>query len=123
MPLPDEARDLRFLRRELAACVIGSFAGMLACGQQLAFGAPRLRLGLEPLDEDVDHVRGAVGAPVIVEYGDYEWVDRGTFLLSVRTHAPTRARDEAGREGKFVRGLDAGGGGVRYPSRLRAAPA
>jgi protein-disulfide isomerase len=27
---------------------------------------------LDPLDEDVDHVRGPVGAPVIVEYGDYE---------------------------------------------------
>ncbi len=27
---------------------------------------------LEPLDEHVDHVRGPVGAPLIVEYGDYE---------------------------------------------------
>jgi protein-disulfide isomerase len=27
---------------------------------------------LEPLDEHVDHVRGEVGAPVILEYGDYE---------------------------------------------------
>src|SRR6201997_482663 len=27
---------------------------------------------LEPLDEDVDHVRGEPGAPVILEYGDYE---------------------------------------------------
>ena len=27
---------------------------------------------VEPLDEHVDHVRGEVGAPVILEYGDYE---------------------------------------------------
>ena len=27
---------------------------------------------VEPLDEQVDHVRGAAGAPVILEYGDYE---------------------------------------------------
>jgi protein-disulfide isomerase len=27
---------------------------------------------LEPLDEGIDHVRGEVGAPVILEYGDYE---------------------------------------------------
>jgi protein-disulfide isomerase len=27
---------------------------------------------LEPLDEHVDHVRGPVAAPLIVEYGDYE---------------------------------------------------
>jgi protein-disulfide isomerase len=27
---------------------------------------------LEPLDETVDHVRGAAGAPVILMYGDYE---------------------------------------------------
>jgi protein-disulfide isomerase len=27
---------------------------------------------VEPLDEDVDHVRGERGAPVILEYGDYE---------------------------------------------------
>jgi protein-disulfide isomerase len=27
---------------------------------------------LEPLDEQVDHVRGEAGAPVILEYGDYE---------------------------------------------------
>ena len=27
---------------------------------------------LEPLDEAVDHVRGATGAPVILVYGDYE---------------------------------------------------
>jgi protein-disulfide isomerase len=27
---------------------------------------------LEPLDEQVDHVRGPAGAPVILEYGDYE---------------------------------------------------
>jgi protein-disulfide isomerase len=27
---------------------------------------------LEPLDEGVDHVRGEAGAPVILEYGDYE---------------------------------------------------
>ena len=27
---------------------------------------------LEPLDEQVDHVRGDAGAPVILEYGDYE---------------------------------------------------
>jgi len=27
---------------------------------------------VEPLDEDVDHVRGEPGAPVIMEYGDYE---------------------------------------------------
>jgi protein-disulfide isomerase len=27
---------------------------------------------LEPLDEHVDHVRGEAGAPVILEYGDYE---------------------------------------------------
>ena len=27
---------------------------------------------VEPLDEDVDHVRGEPGAPVILEYGDYE---------------------------------------------------
>ncbi len=27
---------------------------------------------MEPLDEAVDHVRGAPGAPLIVEYGDYE---------------------------------------------------
>src|SRR6201993_1833896 len=26
----------------------------------------------EPLDEHVDHVRGEAGAPVILEYGDYE---------------------------------------------------
>jgi protein-disulfide isomerase len=25
-----------------------------------------------PLDEQVDHVRGETGAPVILEYGDYE---------------------------------------------------
>jgi formate-nitrite transporter family protein len=28
--------------------------------------------GLEPLDEHLDHVRGEPGAPVILEYGDYE---------------------------------------------------
>src|ERR1700756_5477738 len=28
--------------------------------------------GLEPLDEHIDHVRGEPGAPVILEYGDYE---------------------------------------------------
>jgi protein-disulfide isomerase len=27
---------------------------------------------MEPLDEAVDHVRGPSGAPVILEYGDYE---------------------------------------------------
>jgi protein-disulfide isomerase len=27
---------------------------------------------LEPLDDQVDHVRGEAGAPVILEYGDYE---------------------------------------------------
>ena len=27
---------------------------------------------VEPLDEQVDHVRGEPGAPVILEYGDYE---------------------------------------------------
>jgi len=27
---------------------------------------------VEPLDEQVDHVRGKSGAPVILEYGDYE---------------------------------------------------
>ena len=27
---------------------------------------------IEPLDEQVDHVRGAAHAPLIVEYGDYE---------------------------------------------------
>jgi protein-disulfide isomerase len=27
---------------------------------------------VEPLDEQVDHVRGESGAPVILEYGDYE---------------------------------------------------
>src|ERR1700758_2211399 len=27
---------------------------------------------LEPLDEHLDHVRGEVSAPVILEYGDYE---------------------------------------------------
>jgi protein-disulfide isomerase len=27
---------------------------------------------VEPLDENVDHVRGAAGARVILEYGDYE---------------------------------------------------
>jgi protein-disulfide isomerase len=27
---------------------------------------------LEPLDDDVDHVRGEAGTPVILEYGDYE---------------------------------------------------
>jgi protein-disulfide isomerase len=27
---------------------------------------------LEPLNEDLDHVRGPAGAPVILEYGDYE---------------------------------------------------
>ena len=27
---------------------------------------------VEPLDEQVDHVRGEAGAPVILEYGDYE---------------------------------------------------
>src|SRR5438067_13414203 len=27
---------------------------------------------LEPLDEAVDHLRGPPGAPVILEYGDYE---------------------------------------------------
>ena len=27
---------------------------------------------VEPLDERVDHVRGETGAPVILEYGDYE---------------------------------------------------
>src|SRR6185437_1904861 len=27
---------------------------------------------VEPLDDQVDHVRGEAGAPVILEYGDYE---------------------------------------------------
>jgi protein-disulfide isomerase len=27
---------------------------------------------VEPLDEQVDHVRGPAGAPLILEYGDYE---------------------------------------------------
>jgi protein-disulfide isomerase len=27
---------------------------------------------LEPLDEQIDHVRGTAGSPVILEYGDYE---------------------------------------------------
>src|SRR5690242_11524051 len=27
---------------------------------------------VEPLDEQVDHVRGEAGAPLILEYGDYE---------------------------------------------------
>ena len=27
---------------------------------------------VEPVDEGVDHVRGEAGAPVILEYGDYE---------------------------------------------------
>jgi protein-disulfide isomerase len=31
-------------------------------------GAPMV----EPLDEEIDHVRGEAGAPVILEYGDYE---------------------------------------------------
>ena len=30
------------------------------------------RLALAPLDENVDHVRGAPGSPLIIEYGDYE---------------------------------------------------
>jgi protein-disulfide isomerase len=27
---------------------------------------------LDPLDTDVDHVRGPTGRPVVLEYGDYE---------------------------------------------------
>jgi protein-disulfide isomerase len=27
---------------------------------------------VEPLDDDIDHVRGEAGAPVVLEYGDYE---------------------------------------------------
>jgi protein-disulfide isomerase len=30
------------------------------------------RLGLAPLDDSADHVRGSPAAPVILEYGDYE---------------------------------------------------
>ena len=43
-----EAHDLRLLRGELVECVHGSFAGTLACRQQLAFGAARVRLGAHP---------------------------------------------------------------------------
>jgi protein-disulfide isomerase len=34
--------------------------------------AGRSPSAIEPLDEAVDHLRGPVGAPVILEYGDYE---------------------------------------------------
>ena len=34
---------------------------------------------VEPLDERVDHVRGETGAPVILEYGDYECPSRQAF--------------------------------------------
>jgi protein-disulfide isomerase len=36
--------------------------------------APRARdrPAIEPLDDAVDHVRGPAGAPVVLEYGDYE---------------------------------------------------
>jgi protein-disulfide isomerase len=36
--------------------------------------APRApdRQAIEPLDHAVDHVRGPAGAPVVLEYGDYE---------------------------------------------------
>jgi protein-disulfide isomerase len=30
------------------------------------------RPALEPVDEELDHIRGPVAAPVILEYGDYE---------------------------------------------------
>ena len=34
--------------------------------------AEREQTEIEPLDEAVDHVRGPAGAPVILEYGDFE---------------------------------------------------
>ena len=39
--------------------------------EQTAAAAPE-RAPLDPLEEDVDHVRGPSGAAVILEYGDYE---------------------------------------------------
>jgi protein-disulfide isomerase len=38
---------------------------------------------VEPLDEHLDHVRGAAGAPVILEYGDYECPYSRQAFLSI----------------------------------------
>ena len=46
-PSRGKAGDLRLLRRELVERVHGPFAGALARGQQLAFGAARERLGAD----------------------------------------------------------------------------
>jgi protein-disulfide isomerase len=50
---------------------------------------------LEPLDEQVDHVRGEAGAPVILEYGDYECpYSRQAFrgIERVEQELPSRVR-------------------------------
>jgi protein-disulfide isomerase len=81
---------------------------------------------LEPLDERVDHVRGEAGAPVILEYGDYECpYSRQAFraierverelpggvrfafrhfpLTEIHPHAlaASRAAEAAARQGRF----------------------
>jgi protein-disulfide isomerase len=81
---------------------------------------------LEPLDEQVDHVRGEAGAPVILEYGDYECpYSRQAFrgierverelpgrvrfafrhfpLTEIHPHAlaASRAAEAAARQGRF----------------------
>jgi len=81
---------------------------------------------VEPLDDDIDHVRGEVGAPVILEYGDYECpYSRQAFrsierverelsgrvgfafrhfpLTQIHPHAlaASKAAEAAGRQGRF----------------------
>jgi protein-disulfide isomerase len=81
---------------------------------------------IEPLDERIDHVRGEAGAPVILEYGDYECpYSRQAFraierverelagrvrfafrhfpLTQIHPHAPaaSAAAEAAARQGRF----------------------
>jgi protein-disulfide isomerase len=54
------------------SAVFGVIAQIEALGlEMIGIRQARPRM-LEPLEEHVDHVRGPAGAPVILEYGDYE---------------------------------------------------
>ena len=70
------------------------------------------QLGLAPLDEKADHVRGSPAGPLILEYGDYECpYSRQAFrfafrhfpLTGIHPHAfaAAAAAEAAARQGRF----------------------
>jgi protein-disulfide isomerase len=68
-------------------------------------GRPGYQLAVEPLDEQVDHVRGPAGGHLIVEYGDYE------------CPYSRRAYHEIERVEQVLNGANTGSSGVRFAFR------